>query len=461
LKLKEAVPPVRSLDWTCVLTLEGGTALKRAYANRGVGHKRKPSERRAKNQDASEQVQLPLDRAELLALMQDSLESLAVELGLVVALGLVEDEVTRLCGARYQHQPDRTHTRYGRQGGVVTLAGQKLPIDRPRVRRADGGGEVTLETYSRLQSPDAMPQAVLRRMVRGVSTRDYEEVIDNACDGFGVARSSVSREFVRASAADVKALAERRFEESSFPVVMIDGVEYAGEMMVVAIGITDDGTKRILGLRQGATENAEVCTALLEDLGERGLDTSRPTLLVLDGSKALHAAAKRVWGKNAVIQRCQVHKKRNIKAHVPEKHWPELGRRLSEAYHETDYDKAKRSLEGTAAWLARINPDAASSLREGLEETLTVVKLGVPDALRRSLATTNPIESALSVTRRVTARVTRWRDGDMRRRWCVAGLLRAESKFRRLKGHCEMPTLLKALEGIVRGETTGTEREVA
>ena len=435
--------------------------MKRAYANRGAGHKSKPSERRAKSHDASRLVQLPLDRDELLALMQDSLETLAIELGLLVATDILEDEVIRLCGPRYQHQAERTHTRYGRQKGLVTLAGQKLPIDRPRVRRVDGGGEVPLESYARLQSPDAMPRAVLRRMVRGVSTRDYEDVIDMAREGFGVAKSSVSRDFVRASATGVQALAERRFENERFVVVMIDGVEYAEETMVVAMGITEDGTKRVLGLRQGATENAEVCTALLEDLAGRGLDTSKPTLLVLDGSKALHAAVKRVWGKNAVIQRCQVHKKRNLKAHVSEKHWPELARRLSAAYQETDYETAKRSLELTATWLKRINPDAAASLREGLEETLTVVKLSVPGALRRSLATTNPIESALSVTRRVTARVTRWRDGDMRRRWCVAGLLRAESKFRRLKGRRSMPTLLKALEDAVRGEATGTERAIA
>ena len=170
-----------------------------------------------------------------------------------------------------------------------------------------------------------------------------------ARDGFGVAKSSVSREFVRASAADVKALAERRFDGERFPVVMIDGVEYAGETMVVALGITEDGTKRILGLRQGATENAEVCTALLEDLRGRGLDTSRPTLLVLDGSKALHAAVTRVWGANAVIQRCQVHKRRNVKAHVPEKHHAELERRLSEAYHETDYDDGQDVAGGDGA----------------------------------------------------------------------------------------------------------------
>jgi transposase-like protein len=267
-----------------------------------------------------------------------------------------------------------------------------------------------------------------------------------------VGKSSVSRGFVRASAADVKALAERRFEGDRFAAVMIDGVEDAGETMVVALGITADGTKRVLGLRQGATENAEVCTALLEDLVGRGLDTGRPTLFVLDGSKALRAAVTRVWGKDAVIQRCQVHKRRNVKAHVPEKHHAELDRRLSEAYQETDYATAVASLGGTARWLDRLNPDAASSLREGMEETLTVVRLGVPGALRRTLATTNPIERALSVTRRVTARVTRWRDGDMRRRWCGAGLLRAEGKFRRVQGHRAMPALLKALEAVVRGD---------
>ena len=435
--------------------------MKRDYAKRGVRHKKTPSERRAAESKTGPEIQLPLDRDELLGLMQDSLEGLAVELGLMVASAILEDEVASLCGARYERRPERTHTRYGRQGGVVILGGQKLPIERPRVRRVGGGGEVTLETYQKLQSPDVMPRAVLRRMVRGVSTRDYEDVVDTARDGFGVAKSSVSREFVRASATDVKALAQRRFDANQFAAVMIDGVEYAGETMVVALGISDDGMKRVLGLRQGATENAEVCAALLEELVGRGLSTARPTLFVLDGSKALHAAVSRVWGKNAVIQRCQVHKRRNVKAHIPEKHHAELERRLSEAYHETDYATAKASLEGTARWLDRLNPDAASSLREGLEETLTVVKLGVAGVLRRTLSTTNPIESALSVTRRVTARVTHWRDGDMRRRWCVAGLLRAESKFRRVKGHRHMPALLKALESLVGERGAGNGREVA
>jgi len=435
--------------------------LKRDSANRRAGRKNKSPETRTALPETNRGIQVSVDRDELLGLMQESLAALAVELGLRVASAILEDEVTRLCGARYQRQPGRSHTRYGHQKGTVRLGGQKLPIDRPRVRRVGGGGEVLLETYTQLQSPDDFPQAVLRRMVRGVSTREYKNVVDMAQDGFGVAKSSVSRGFVRASAADVKKLAERRFDSERFPVVMIDGVEYAGETMVVTLGIAEDGTKRILGLRQGATENAAVCVALLEDLQARGLDTNRPVLLVLDGAKALHAAAKRVWGQNGVIQRCQIHKKRNVKAHVPEKHHAELERRLSEAYRETGYAAAKASLEATARWLERINPDAAASLREGLEETLTVVRLGVPGALRRTLATTNPIESALSVTRRVTGRVTRWRDGDMRRRWCVAGLLRAESKFRRVKGHRALPTLMRALEESTRARPSGIEHGVA
>ena len=212
--------------------------MKRAYANRARSRKRTAQKRRTQSNSATRQIQLSLDREELLTLMQDSLEMLATELDLMVALGLMEDEVTRLCGQRYQRQPERLHARYGHQQGVAILAGQKVAIKRPRVRKADGGGEVPLEMYTRLQSPDAMPNAVLRQMVRGVSTREYEQVIDLAYDGFGVAKSSVSCDFVRASAAQVKKLAERRFDAQRFPVVMIDGVEYVSETMVVAMDIT-------------------------------------------------------------------------------------------------------------------------------------------------------------------------------------------------------------------------------
>ena len=401
-----------------------------------------------------------LDPEEMVAMLQDSLTDFATEVGLKVARLLLDDEVEQRCGRRYERVAGRTVTRYGRQRGVVVIAGQKLPIERPRVRYTQRCGEAKLENYARLQSPEAMPEAVLKRLVRGVSCRDYEGVVDLAREGFGVPKSSVSRSFVKASAKEVRQLAERRFDGVRLAVVYIDGTPYAGETMIAALGITEDGQKRLLGVRQGATENAAVCTALLEDLCARGLDTSSPTLLVLDGKKALHAAAKHVWGRNALIQRCQVHKKRN-QQHLPQKHWAELSRQLNAAYDETDYDQALKGLKTTVRWLERLNPDAAASLREGMEETLTVVRLGVPELLRRTLATTNPIESAFSVAENVTSRVKRWRDGDMRKRWCTAGLLRAESKFRRVKGYRHMPQLLRALDRLVLAKGLDQTRKTA
>jgi hypothetical protein len=208
-----------------------------------------------------------------------------------------------------------------------------------------------------------------------------------------------------------------------------------------------------------AGKNKEILDAYFTTGGIPRADA--PTLLVLDGAKALHAAVKRVWGQNALIQRCQVHKTRNVREHLPQKHWEELSRQLGAAYHETDYDQALKALKTTARWLERLNPDAAASLREGMEETLTVVRLGVPELLRRTLATTNPIESAFSVAENVTRRVKCWREGDMRQRWCIAGLIRAESKFRRVKGHRHMAQLLKALDRLPLGKGLDKKRKIA
>jgi putative transposase len=435
--------------------------MRRRYTKRGSVGKASRKQRQGTQTGRDRMVQLVLDREELVTMMQNSLTSFATEMGLKVASLLLEDEVNRRCGSRYERAPERTVTRYGHQRGVAVIAGQKLPIQRPRMRYTRQCGEADLETYACLQSPDAMPQAVLKRLVRGVSCRDYEGVVDLAREGFGVQKSSVSRSFVKASAKEVRQLSERRFDGVRIPVIYLDAVVYASETMTVALGVLENGAKRVLGVRQGATENAAVCTALLEDLQARGLDTTQPTLLVLDGSKALHAAVKRVWGRNALIQRCQVHKKRNVREHLPEKHWEELSRQLHAAYSETDYDEALKRLRTTARWLDRLNPDAAASLREGMEETLTVIRLGVPELLRRTLATTNPIESAFSVAQNVTRRVKCWREGDMRQRWCVAGLLRAESKFRRVKGYRHMPQLLKALDRVILGKELDENRRIA
>lgn len=407
------------------------------------------------------ELQLPLDVESLLELTRETLSSFAVEMGLKVAQCLLADEVTQRCGERHERVANRSETRYGQQRGFITIAGQKVAIDKPRVRSTAGRGEVELERYQLLQSPEALPQAALDHLVNGVSTRRYERVVQLARAGFGVKKSSVSRSFVRATAAEVAKLAERRFDDERFAVIYLDAQPYAGEMMVVALGITVLGEKRLLGLRQGATENATVVTSLLEELRERGVRTDVPTLFVLDGAKALQAAVMRVWGKLAVIQRCQVHKLRNVKAHLPEKHHEELNTRLQAAYQEKHATQARTLLLTTVKWLRTISPAAAASLTEGLDETLTVVRLGVPELLRKTLATTNPIESAFSVAESVTRRVKRWRDGNMRERWCVAGLLDAERRFNRIKGYKHMPQLITALERLTSPQSLDTTRKHA
>jgi transposase-like protein len=425
--------------------------------------KRRGRPRRIEQQALTQarEVQLPLDIETLVELSRQSLSSFAVEVGLKVAQCLLEDEVRQRCGQRHERLADRRQTRFGHQRGFITIAGQKVPVAKPRVRYTDDRGEAELERYALLQSPEALPQAALAHLVNGVSTRRYERVVQLARAGFGVKKSSVSRGFVRASAQEVEQFAQRRFDNERFAVIFIDAQPYAGEMLVTALGITTAGEKRLLGLRQGATENATVVTSLLEELRERGVRTDVPTLFVLDGAKALHAAVIRVWGKFAVIQRCQVHKRRNVAAHLPEKHHEELGRRLNAAYHETSANQALTLLRAAVKWLRRMSPAAAASLEEGLEETLTVVRLGVPELLRKTLSTTNPIESAFSVAESVTRRVKRWRDGDMRQRWCVAGLLDAEGRFNRVKGHKHLPQLLTALDRLVTPPTLDAQRKHA
>ena len=396
---------------------------------------------------AGRQVLASLDHEGTLGLLQEGLHNLAVEVGRLVAIGLLEAEVDHLCGERYEHAAGkRTATRHGGQRGWAMVAGQKIPLERPRVRHTDGSGEAKLAVYQQLQNPENLREAALRRIVHGVSARNYEQVVERTSAGFGMKRSSVSRRYVRVMADRIREFCERCWDGEQFIAIIIDGKSFAKEMMIAVLGITARGEKRMLGLRQGATENAQVCKELLESLRERGVATDVPTLFVLDGAKALRAAVKSVWGDNALVQRCQVHKKRNVKEHLAESHWPELSARLSEAYGEMDYERALSLLKQTAIWLERINPDAAASLREGMEETLTVVRLGVHAKLRQTLSNTNVMESAFSVVEQVTGRVKRWRPGNMRWRWCVAGLLHAERHFRRVDGYRHIPALVTALE---------------
>jgi len=391
-------------------------------------------------------VQLTLDRTEVLRQMQEGLHQVGVVLGLELTALMMQDEVERLCGRRYEHQAERGATRHGRQRGVISIAGQKIAIDRPRVRSTS---ELPLEVYGMARREDAMPAAVLARMVRGVSCRDYQGVIESVTDGFGVKRSSVSRAFTAASVKKIAEVSERHLDDTRFPVVFIDGIGWAETTMIVALGLSEDGTKRVLGFREGATENGEVCTSLLESLVERGLDAERATLFVIDGGKALRRAITKVWGARALVQRCRVHKKRNIEAHVPDRLWPDVAHMLDKAWIEPDVERARKKLLTVVGYLDRIAPDAASSLREGLEETLTVTRLKIKPELAVHLVTTNPIESAFSCVRKLTRRVKRWRGGMMKHRWCATGLLDAEKRFRRIKGFLSMPQLIKALDAPV------------
>jgi len=406
-------------------------------------------------------LQMQFNRAQLMQMMQDGMHSLALELGRIVAVGILEDEVTQLCGSSHRRNPERQQVRHGYDPGWITLGSQKVPIERPRVRSVKDRGEVRLHNYPQLQQSNQMADSVLRRMVRGVSCRDYEQVVDTARAGFGIKRSSVSRAFKRSQTVKVRQFCQRRWDNVRFAVIYVDGKAYARQQMVAALGITADGRKYILGLRQGTTENAEVCKDLLTDLTARGVAPDKMTLFVLDGAKALAAAVKRVWGEYAEVQRCQLHKQRNIQSYLAKEYWGELSARLNRAWQDTDYDAALRQLEQTAQWLEGINPDAASSLREGMAETLTVVRLGVPKLLRQTLSSTNAIDSAFSIAERVTGRVTRWRRGDMRWRWCAAGLQLAESKFHRVLGYKQIPQLIAALDRTAREKGLDRKTEVA
>jgi transposase-like protein len=282
----------------------------------------------------------------------------------------------------------------------------------------------------------------------GLSTRKYGEAVREFTEAYGLEKSAVSEHFIEASRAKLKELAERRLEKKKFCALLIDATPFEGQQMIAALGIGHDGVKTILGIWQGATENATVVGELLGDLMKRGLDFTETRLYVLDGGKALHAAVKKYAGETAPIQRCQVHKRRNVLDHVTDEDRPIIAKKLNEAYALEDYDAAKQALSGLHRELMHLNPSAARSLAEGMEETLTVHRLHVPAQLRKTLASTNVIESAFAIVERVCLNVKRWHGGDQRERWVGSGLLVAQKQFRRVRGHKQIPMLLRVLETL-------------
>lgn len=390
-------------------------------------------------------VQMVLPMAEAMVWLKEGVGELIRQAGVQLLGLMMEEEVRTLVGERSKPQADRRANRWGTEDGYCVVMGQKVPIQRPRVRSVDDR-EIRLGTYELFHRGEPLTDAVWEKLMMGLSTRNYGKAIREFTEAYGLDKSTVSERFIEASRQKLKAMMERRLDKLNVCALLIDATPFQGQQMVAALGISNDGQKTILGLRQGATENATVAGELLGDLMERGLDFSKPRLYVLDGAKALNAAVRNYAGANAPIQRCQVHKRRNVLDHLNEEIRPSVARKLNEAYALEDYAAAKQGLERLHRELMDINPSAARSLEEGMEETLTVHRLHVPPQLRLTLASTNVIESAFSVVEKVCSNVKRWHDGDQRERWVGSGLLVAERQFRKVKGYKLIPVLLRELE---------------
>jgi putative transposase len=412
----------------------------------------------ATNQNPTIQMALPL--AEIVGLLQQGVGHLLREAGLALMGLVMEEEVRHVAGERHQQHAERRAHRWGKEDGYCVIDGQKVPIQRTRLRTQDQR-EQRLGSYELFQGSGPLEQGVWDKMVRGLSTRNYGAVVKDFSTAYGIEKSAVSENFIEASREKVKQLMERPLGELRLCAVLIDGTPFKDRQMIVALGIGCDGRKTVLGLREGATENATVVGALLSDLLARGLDFSTPRLYVLDGSKALHTAVRRHAGESAFLQRCQVHKKRNVVDHLPEEHKADVRRKMQNAYSMADYADAKRALERLHHELMHLNPSAARSLEEGLEETLTVHKLRVPDQLRRTLSCTNVIESAFSIVETVCRNVKRWRDGDQIERWVGSGLLVAEQQFRKVIGFRQIPLLLSSMANAVSHKPIAKKAAIA
>ena len=405
--------------------------------------------------------QVSVAMAEIAEDMREGLLALAVGAGLAVMGELMESEVTAVCGPRGKHIIERTAVRHGREAGSVTLGGRRVPVSRPRVRAGDGSGELTVPAYELFSSTELLGKMAMEKMLAGLSTRRYglglepvgEAVRESARS---TSSSAVSRKFVAMTEHALADLLAADHTDLDLVAIMIDGVHFADHLCVVALGIDIEGTKHPLALVEGSTENTTLVRGLLVGLRERGLDVARPILAVLDGAKALSAAVKEVFD-HPVIARCQLHKLRNVRDHLPQKMRGPVGRRMRAAYHADSALEAQALLEALAKELDKTHPGAAGSLREGMAETLTVLRLDLPPTLARTLRSTNAIESMISICRDHARNVKRWRDGKMALRWCAAGMVEASSQFRRVNGHLHLPVLRTALERHVAAQTVGAD----
>lgn len=407
-------------------------------------------------------VELPdevtISLAEVADSVREGLLAVVVSGGMQLISAVLDENVTGLCGPRGKHDPDRTAKRHGSEDGSVALGGRRAHIRRPRVRTADGEREVPVAAYDLFTNTDMLGELTFERVLAGLATRRYGvglEPVGSQVEARASAtsKSAVSRRFVALSAQKLAEFLDRDLSEIDPAAIMIDGVNFAEHLCVVVLVIDTDGNKHPVGLREGSTENATLVTDLLAALRDRGLDVTKPVLFVIDGAKALPPAIRSVFD-HPVIQRCQEHKIRNVCRYLPKREQSNITAKMRSAYADPDHHAALGALESLAASLDRSHPDAAASLREGLAETLTVIELGLPAQLAATLRSTNPIESMIDNCRSVSRNVKRWRDGTMVLRWCAAGMLDAQSRFRRVRGYKHIPELIAALDRHCGLDTT-------
>jgi transposase-like protein len=400
--------------------------------------------------------------AELVGEVQEGLLALAVGTGLQVLTALMEKDVTAQCGVKGRHDPTRCATRHGHGAGSVTLGGRRVPVARPRMRASDGCGELPVPAYELFSRTEVLGRMAMERMLAGLSTRRYPvglEPVGTRVEhsARATSKSAVSRRFVTATETALAELLSADLAGLDLVALMVDGVHFAEHCCVVALGIDIDGVKHPLSLVEGSTENATLVSDLLVGLRERGLDVTCPILVVIDGSKALRRAVGDVFD-HPVIARCQLHKIRNVQDRLPKKLRSVVAKRMRAAYHAETALGAQAQLEILAGELDHTHPGAAASLREGLEETLTVLRLGVPPTLARTLRSTNCVESMIEICRDHSRNVKRWRDGQMALRWCAAGMVQAGTQFRRVNGHLHLRALRTALERHVAAGNVGANK---
>ena len=397
-----------------------------------------------------EQVSVVL--GELAGEVREGLLALAVGTGLQVMAALMEADVTAACGPKGRRDPERAAVRHGRGAGSVTLGGRRVPVERPRMRAADGSGELPVPAYELFSDTEILGRMALERMLAGLSTRRYPVALEpvgarTEKTATSTSRSAVSRRFVAQTETALAALLAADLTSLDLVALMVDGVHFGEHTCVVALGIDIDGIKHPLSLVEGSTENTTLVTELIVGLRERGLDVTRPILVVLDGSTALRRAVLDVFDR-PVLGRCQLHKIRNVADHLPEKLRTVVTSRMRQAYHADSALAAEAELGALAAELDRTHPGAAASLREGMAETLTVLRLNMPPTLARTFRSTNAIESMISICRDHASNVKHWRDGQMALRWCAAGMIEAGKQFRRVNGHLHLRSLRDTLEKV-------------